>query len=190
MRTPFTNTRPFSHALPKKTVSVARAAIYDYTNMGRPIKSTEDHIKDGTFRKDRHANRGVKIDSLQELSIPTVLSQKAAEKWEEVVPPLLDKGLISIVDLPELTDAFLHYGFAQDCLFSVLDNYGSVAEYLSKLNKFKDVDLIAEYSKNMERFNRTMHKFGVTPMERAKIKIEPKKEDEGDNFIKSLRGNG
>lgn len=158
--------------------------------MGRAPKSIDQHIKDGTYRKDRHANRGVKLDALQEMSIPENLNKAASDKWGEIIPPLLEAGLISVVDMPELTDAFLHYGFAQDCLNMVMEAHASVADYLAQLNKFKDVDLIAEYSKNMERFNRTMHKFGVTPQERAKIKFEPKKEDEGDNFIKELMGNG
>lgn len=158
--------------------------------MGRPIKSTEDHIKDGTYRKDRYENRGVTLDTLKEVSIPENLNRAAAEKWAEIIPALQDAGLISRVDLPELTDAFLHYGFAQDCLNTVLENFGSTAEYLSQLNKFKDVDLVAKYSEYMDYFNRIMHKFGITPTERAKIKVQPKKEDEADNFIKSLRGNG
>lgn len=158
--------------------------------MGRPIKSTEEHIKDGTYRKDRHANRGVMLDSVKEISAPKNLNKAAAGKWAEIIPTLQDAGLISSVDLPELTDAFLHYGFAQDCLNTVLENNSSVAEYLAHLNKFKDVDLVAKYTEYMDYFNRIMHKFGVTPTERAKIKIQPKKEDEADSFIKSLRGNG
>lgn len=158
--------------------------------MGRPIKSNEEHIKDGTFRKDRHANRGVKIDAIESIPVPENLTDEAKAKWEEIIPELKNAGLISKVDLPELTDAFLHYGFAQDCIKTVFETSGTVAEYWATLNKFKDVDLVAKYTENMDSFNRTMHKFGVTPTERAKIKLQPKKEDEGDEFIKSLRGNG
>lgn len=45
--------------------------------MGRPIKSTEEHIKDGTYRKDRHENRGVSLDALKEISIPEELNNAA-----------------------------------------------------------------------------------------------------------------
>ncbi len=158
--------------------------------MGRPIKSNEDHIKDGTYRKDRHENRGVKLEALDAIPVPKNLNESASKKWKEIVPELKEAGLVSKVDVPELTDAFLHYGFAQDCLEKVFENNKSVADYLAALNKFKDVDLVAKYTENMDSFNRTMHKFGVTPTERAKIKLQPKKEDEGDEFIKSLRGNG
>ncbi len=162
----------------------------DYIYMGRPIKSTEEHIKDGTYRKDRHKNRGVSLDALKEISIPEELNNAAKKKWLEIVPTLQENGLITIVDIPTITDAFIQYGAAQDCLNTVMKSNSSIAEYWSKLNKFKDVDLIAKYNESMDIYKRTMEKYGVTPAGRAKIKLQPKKEDEGDNFIKSLRGNG
>ena len=162
----------------------------DYIYMGRPIKSTEEHIKDGTYRKDRHENRGVSLDALKEISIPEELNNAAKKKWLEIVPTLQENGLITIVDIPTITDAFIQYGAAQDCLNTVMKSNSSIAEYWSKLNKFKDVDLIAKYNESMDIYKRTMEKYGVTPAGRAKIKLQPKKEDEGDNFIKSLRGNG
>lgn len=158
--------------------------------MGRPIKSTEEHIKDGTYRKDRHENRGVSLDALKEISIPEELNNAAKKKWLEIVPTLQENGLITIVDIPTITDAFIQYGAAQDCLNTVMKSNSSIAEYWSKLNKFKDVDLVAKYNESMDIYKRTMEKYGVTPAGRTKIKLQPKKEDEGDNFIKSLRGNG
>lgn len=182
---------PFFTRAVKKKGAVAAFSRADYMfTMGRPIKSTEEHIKDGTFRKDRHGNRGVDLEPLKEISIPDGLNKTAAEKWAEIVPTLQENGLITIVDLPTITDAFIQYGAAQDCLDSVMENNSSIAEYWSKLNKFKDVDLIAKYNEAMDIYKRTMEKYGVTPAGRAKIKLQPKKEDEADSFIKSLRGNG
>ena len=159
-------------------------------NMSRPIKSNEEHLKDGTYRKDRHENRGVTLDALKEISIPDGLNKAAAEKWTEIVPTLQENGLITIVDLPTITDAFIQYGAAQDCLDTVMENFSSIADYWAQLNKFKDVDLIAKYNESMDIYKRTMEKYGVTPAGRAKIKLQPKKEDEADAFIKTLRGNG
>ncbi|WP_288516729.1 P27 family phage terminase small subunit [uncultured Treponema sp.] len=158
--------------------------------MGRPIKTTEEHIKDGTYRKDRHANRGVSLDALEEVSVPDGLNHDAKEKWLEIVPVLQKNGLVTAVDIPTLTDAFIAYGAAQDCLNAVLSEFNSIAEYWAQLNKFKDVDLIQKYNESMDIYKKTMEKYGVTPASRAKIKIQPKQEDEADNFIKTLRGNG
>lgn len=158
--------------------------------MGRPIKSTEEHIKDGTYRKDRHANRGVKLEVLEEISVPEELTNHAKEKWLEIVPVLHKNGLVTAVDLPTLTDAFIAYGAAQECLAIVQDKFGSIAAYWAQLNKFKEVDLIQKYNESMEIYKKTMEKYGVTPAARARIKVQPKQEDEADSFIKSLRGNG
>lgn len=97
--------------------------------MGRPIKTTEEHIKDGTYRKDRHANRGVSLDALEEVSVPDVLNHDAKEKWLEIIPVLQKNGLVTAVDIPTLTDAFIAYGAAQDCLNTVISKFNSIAEY-------------------------------------------------------------
>lgn len=156
--------------------------------MGRPIKSTEEHIKNGTYRKDRYENRGVNMDALEELPAPLGLTKLATEKWNEIVPAMLSAGMITIVDKEILIDAFNNYGIAQDCLIQV-NGYGNYGDYLKNLNKFKDVNLIDEYNAHMDRFNKIMIKFGVTPEARAKIKIKPKEKDTND-FLKSLMGNG
>lgn len=155
--------------------------------MGRNIKTTEEHKKDGTYRKDRYENRGLTIDALDELSCPVSLTQKAQEKWEEIIPPLLDAQMISIVDKEILTDAFTNYGIAQDCLSQVQEI--GYSEYLKTLNKFKEVNLLDEYNSRMDKFNKIMMKFGITPEARAKIKVKPKEKDSND-FLKSLMGNG
>ena len=159
--------------------------------MGRPAKSTEDHIKDGTYRPARHANRGVSFSTLDFMSIPEELNKAAADQWEIIIPQLLEKGLITEVDLPELKDAFIHYGTAQDCLSYVNENFENHAAYLASLNLCKgQCNLLNSYSSSMDYYNKIMHKFGATPMERMKIKVEPKKEDGADTFMKTLMEKG
>lgn len=155
------------------------------------FKSTEDHIKDGTYRKCRHENRGISLDTVAEISVPDVLNKIASDKWEEIIPPLVAAGLVAPVDMPELTNAFVAYGVAQECLNYVNENFDSSAAYLAQINLCKgQVDMLKRYEECMDKYNRIMHKFGATPMERAKIKIQPKQEDAEDDLIKALSGNG
>ena len=156
--------------------------------MGRPAKSVEEHIKDGTYQPCRHEGRGVSMEPLTSLPAPLGLTKLATQKWNEIVPAMLDAGMITVVDKEMLIDAFNNYGIAQDCLVQVngYDNYG---DYLKQLNKFRDVNLIDEYNAHMDRFNKIMMKFGVTPESRQKIKVKPKAEDSND-FFSSLRNNG
>lgn len=157
--------------------------------MGRPAKSTEEHIKDGTYQPCRHDNRGITMDALDELPPPLSLNRSAVEKWNEIVPAMLSAGLITVVDKEMLIDAFNNYAIAQDCINEVNGYNGNYGDYLKNLNKFKDVNLIDEYNSHMDRFNKIMMKFGVTPESRAKIRVKPKEKDTGD-FFRSLMGNG
>lgn len=161
--------------------------------MGRTPKSAEEHKKDGTYRKCRHEGLGFNMDALIEIETPDSLTDAAKSKWGEVIPALAEKGLISIVDLPELIDAFEHYGIAQECINFVKANYPTFGDYLANINVCKgQINLLETYSKEMERYNRTMHRFGVTPIDRAKIKLPSKKIDkdaEGRELLEELIAN-
>lgn len=50
------------------------------------------------------------------------------------------------------------------------------------------MNLLDEYNSRMDKFNKIMMKFGITPEARAKIKVKPKEKDSND-FLKSLMGN-
>lgn len=156
--------------------------------MGRPPKSVEDHIKNGTYKPSRHEGRGITIEPLETLPAPVSLSERAAEKWEEIVPAMLSAGLVSVVDAVILKDAFISYDIAQDCLEKV-NAYESYGEYLANLDKIKQMNLLDVYKEHMNRFHKIMMKFGVTPEARTRMRVKPKEKDESD-FLKSLVGNG
>lgn len=156
--------------------------------MGRPPKSVEDHIKNGTYKPSRHEGRGITIEPLETLPAPVSLSKRAAEKWEEIVPAMLSAGLVSVVDAVILKDAFISYDIAQDCLEKV-NAYESYGEYLANLDKIKQMNLLDVYKEHMNRFHKIMMKFGVTPEARTRMRVKPKEKD-GSDFLKSLMRNG
>ena len=156
--------------------------------MGRQPKSVEDHIKNGTYKPSRHEGRGITIEPLEKLPAPISLSKKAAEKWEEMVPAMLSAGLVSVVDAIILKDAFISYDIAQDCLEKV-NGYDSYGEYLSNLDKIKQMNLLDVYKEHMNRFHKIMMKFGVTPEARTRMRVKPKEKDE-NNFFDELMKNG
>ena len=156
--------------------------------MGRPPKSVDEHIANGTYKKSRHEGRGISIEPLDKLPPPLSLSKAAAEKWEEIVPAMLSAGLISVVDAVILKDAFISYDIAQDCLKQV-DGYASYGEYLSSIDKTRQMNLLDSYTQHMNRFHKIMMKFGVTPEARTRMRVKPKEKDDGD-LLKELMGNG
>ena len=112
--------------------------------MGRPPKSVEDHIANGTYKKSRHEGRGITIEPLEKLPAPPSLSKRASEKWDEIVPAMLSAGLVSVVDAVILKDAFTSYDIAQDCLEQV-NGYESYGVYLRGIDKTKQMNLL-EYN--------------------------------------------
>lgn len=156
--------------------------------MGRPPKSVEDHIKNGTYKPSRHEGRGITIEPVEKLPPPVSLSKKAAEKWEEMVPAMISAGMVSIVDAVILKDAFTSYDIAQDCLEQV-NGYESYGVYLKGLDKTRQMNLLDVYKEHMNRFHKIMMKFGVTPEARTRMRVKPKEKEDGD-FLKSLVGNG
>ena len=156
--------------------------------MGRSPKSVEDHKANGTYKPSRHDGRGITIEPLEKLPAPINLSKRASDKWDELVPAMLEAGLISIVDTVILKDAFISYDIAQDCLEKV-NAYESYGEYLSNLDKIKQMNLLDVYKEHMNRFHKIMMKFGVTPEARTRMRVKPKEKDDKD-FLKELMGNG
>jgi P27 family predicted phage terminase small subunit len=156
--------------------------------MGRQPKSVDEHKANGTYKPSRHDGRGITIEPLEKLPAPISLSKKAAEKWEEMVPAMLSAGLVSVVDAIILKDAFISYDIAQDCLEKV-NGYDSYGEYLSNLDKIKQMNLLDVYKEHMNRFHKIMMKFGVTPEARTRMRVKPKEKDE-NNFFDELMKNG
>lgn len=156
--------------------------------MGRSPKSVEDHKANGTYKPSRHDGRGITIEPLEKLPAPINLSKRASDKWDELVPAMLEAGLISIVDTVILKDAFISYDIAQDCLEKV-NAYESYGEYLSNLDKIKQMNLLDVYKEHMNRFHKIMMKFGVTPEARTRMRVKPKEKDDQD-FLEELMGNG
>ena len=157
--------------------------------MGRKPKSVEEHIANGTYKPSRHAGRGISIEPLEKLPAPIDLSKRAAEKWEEMVPAMLSAGLVSVVDAIILKDAFISYDIAQDCLEKV-NGYASYGEYLSNLDKIKQMNLLDVYTAHMNRFHKIMMKFGVSPEARTRMRVKPKEKDENDFFDELMKNGG
>lgn len=105
-----------------------------------------------------------------------------------MVPAMLKSGLVSVVDVVILKDAFISYDIAQDCLKQV-NAYSSYGEYLSSLDKIKQMNLLDVYKEYMNRFHKIMMKFGVTPEARTRMRVKPKEKD-GNDFLKELMKEG
>lgn len=158
--------------------------------MARPPKAVEAHKLDGTYRADRHADRGVELDKIVNIKTPQGLTKEARKMWKMIIPPLCEAGIVSVIDYPALEEAFRCYGTAKQCYARAqsLAN-GDVSEYLQNLTRM-DTNLMNEYLRHMERFDKIMVKFGMTPVERAKIRGSKKEKEKPTSPIGLLRSAG
>lgn len=155
---------------------------------GRPRKSIEQHKLDGTYQKCRHEGRGVQnVERLTGIEPPETLTDVARQTWETVIPLLCRAGLVTQVDAPELYEAFTCYGIAQEYLKAGTEAGGI---HFSLALGRSEKDPYREYLLYMERFDKIMYKYGVTPQERAKIRQPAEKKEDDDSAIASIIGNG
>lgn len=154
------------------------------------MKSVEQHIQDGTYQPCRHADRGTTLEKITTtLSCPSTIKTKNGKAlWKQQVGELCQHGLVTIVDAPELEHAFYCYERAMECR-KALEKFSDAAEYYKSL-QFHEKDLTAEYRKWMHEYEKVLYKFGMTPVEASKVRTNVKKEDEMDDILRGLIGNG
>jgi phage terminase small subunit len=130
--------------------------------MARPRKPKEAHVLNGTFRPDRHGDnppaRGVPV-------MPADLPAEAKTWWQTYVPDLVELGVAGSIDAPALQ--MLARWWAEYC------------EAIEQVGKTKDPELkrrwLAVAGDACKWVEKLGGKFGLTPVDRVRIKIEPPK---------------
>lgn len=76
-------------------------------------KPIQQHILEGTFRKDRHGENIGGFETLTKAPPcpPSIISKKAIAAWNEIVPILASSGRLAPEDIPGLELAFRNLGF-------------------------------------------------------------------------------
>lgn len=153
------------------------------------MKSVQQHIQDGTYQPCRHADRGTTVAKINGVSCPSTIKNKDVKKlWNQVVGELCKNELVTIVDVPELEHGFWCYEKAMECR-KKLETFADATAYYSSL-KFHEKDITSEYKKWMHEWEHVLYKFGMTPVEASKVRTNVKKEDDSDEILKALIGNG
>lgn len=125
---------------------------------GRPRKPVETLKLIGTFRKDRHADRG-EPQAEGEPVCPPSLTGYALEHWNEIVPQLVKMGAVKAIDTSALTaccDMWARYRTAAE----VADQ-----DVLDRANR----RAMLEYYNAWES---AAAKLGLTPADRTRLRVE------------------
>jgi P27 family predicted phage terminase small subunit len=136
-------------------------------NRGRPPKPIEQHRLDGTWRHDEHG----KIVTLPLTGAPIKppdLSPVASELWDHIVQSLGVQDIAKHLDTTTLAEMCRWYA-----------RYRRIADEMDKLDILNDANahykLMISAGQAWDKAERLMYHFGMTPVARARIKVEPKK---------------
>lgn len=140
---------------------------------GRPKATKELLDLSGTYRQDKHGNRGdskaIAFPKDTILAPPSSYSAKAKKAWASIVPGLIRQGILSDIDLPSL-----------DMMFHAYEEYTKAKAAIAKYDKENPDLLTAESITNRKRlnawmigsiteFNKIAARFGIMPTERVRI---------------------
>lgn len=133
--------------------------------MARPPKPTEQHRLDGTYRADRHGSAGASVDAAGVPTKPRGLKGEGEKLWKRVVPGLVSSGVARACDT--------------DCLVSLCEwwaRYVRFALMLDSADLDTDPKDLSRYTRLASQcwgeFARLAGKFGLTPADRVKLRVE------------------
>ena len=155
---------------------------------GRLPKTVEHHKLEGTYRKNRHADRGTNLEPLDGVECPDTITGRAREMWEQVVPALCKARMVTTVTLPTLEHAFYWWQKAQECR-AVVDAAGGLAAYLLTLgpNTKNVMDLALKYE---QEYQKIMAQFGDTPVNAARVRGNVTEQKVDAEAVLAIMGNG
>ena len=147
--------------------------------MGRPPKSLKQHKQDRTYRADRHGSRV--SDAAFEGDLPTRpddLSVDELAVWELVVNTS-PEGLLRSIDESELRGCCEWYGEYRKVMGAMRPMRATAKAYYRLAN----LAAIA-----WKHFAAAASRFGMTPADRARLKMMPKavKEDDAMETLKLM----
>lgn len=152
---------------------------------GRPRKSKELHIAQGTYREDRHGGGDDAAEVIpiprMEWVAPSFLTVEARKEWERLTPAMIDTGRLTELDRPAWTMLWIEYGR----MLMVDSANGSGFIQQSGGDEFGDnvqSFINAEYTIHKDARTAVlslMTQFGLTPRSRAGLytPLEPTKSE-------------
>jgi P27 family predicted phage terminase small subunit len=142
--------------------------------MSRPRKPTALKLVTGTARADRTNGNEPEPQLLNDLTPPAHLSERSAAVWREVAPMLRRIQVLTeadVISLEMLCDAVADYRLARQT------RGDDMVTYSHKGSQMLDQWLVAQQACG-KRAEVLMGRFGMDPVSRSKVMVEP----QGDLF--------
>jgi P27 family predicted phage terminase small subunit len=167
--------------------------------MPNPRKPRKTKIIHGTFRKDRnpkHEPEPTEVSSIPKP--PSHLNRYAKKLWKSLAAELVDKGLLTVIDLAALEvccAAYGEYRAAYDACYRPRDpetgriRKREMSEYMAGGNSQTLPEHTTIY-KAWNVFKAYLAEFGMAPASRNKIDLPEPKEPEEDPVEKMFNEKG
>lgn len=157
--------------------------------------SKERKVIRGTFRPGREPVDPIEADPLPKAPrAPAHLSKHAKRLWRELAPQLVERGILTALDLATfemLCAAYGMYREAEEAVFFTTDENGTkrrrtLGEYMEGRNAHTAPELTAMKTAH-GMYKTYLAEFGMGPLARTRIDIKPT-EKTADPMIELLNG--
>jgi phage terminase small subunit len=128
---------------------------------GRPRKSIEQHLADGTYRADRHGPLPTADDPTPPPVKPSDLGGEAGEFWDQVTGLL--RGVVRDRDAPLLAELCWQWAELRRIKAVIAKTKPGAKGYNQ---------LLVGHAITTDKFDKIAGRFGLTPADRAKLKVE------------------
>lgn len=140
---------------------------------GRPPKSTEQHLIDGTYRPDRHAKRVDSKVAPASLPVPGDLGDEAAELWKRIVSSL-PKEILTNLD--------------KDSLRVYCETWQIYLKIQPLFNADPtDKELRITWASLVDKLDKLGRQFGWSPQTRASLQMPTKNDEDEDPMTLFLK---
>lgn len=151
------------------------------------MKSRQEHLQDGTYRKDRHGDPDAIPDGDDLCSVPkppTHLNKHGKTEWNRLLSGMIAMDFLKNVDLGLVEQA---------CVF-----YGTFKSLSVELSKKKDLFtffngktaqnniVMSTLNTCYKNYAEIVYKMGVSPIERSKIQVNKKPDPVSNPFAPAL----
>jgi P27 family predicted phage terminase small subunit len=143
--------------------------------MGRPRKAIESHLIEGTYRADRHGDVAGQILPAGTPIKPAGMSEYSGKLWDQVVTELTSEGVAKRIDtiaLAEMCQWYARYRKSSD-------EFDLMKPKAKGANK-----MLQQALASWKEFEKSMSKFGLTPADRAKLRITDTKPNEDGVIVR------
>lgn len=156
---------------------------------GRKPKATKIHELNGNPSKINLSERERKSIKLpvENIKAPKYLDKVAKKEWKRVVPILIEIGVLSKVDSAALEAYCTAYSIMVNAATSLAEPEHSTLVYTTSNDAQQQLPQVGIFNTAAKQVKMFCSEFGLTPVARMRMTLNPKNGDGDDDMDKLLK---